>query len=164
MKIAAALAVLKHLLVVTKIRHLRDSPHFPFADWRLGLSGTDRHRIGGYDLIAFKHAKHVGFRVDLDRNGRLRSFVFLCLCVLVRIFGLRVWLFFDLVDRLRGDFAAGLDFLYRSEVEWFDIRHQDLVAGLERLRFAGIELFEQMNITVEFLGDGFGRAAIGKVF
>ena len=32
MKIAAALAVLKHFLVVTKGRHLRDASYFPFAD------------------------------------------------------------------------------------------------------------------------------------
>src|SRR6266487_994387 len=31
-KIAATLAMQKHLLVVTKSGHLRDSPHFPFAD------------------------------------------------------------------------------------------------------------------------------------
>ncbi len=44
MEIAAALAVLKHLFVVTKSRHLGDSPDFPFANGRLSLSGTDCHR------------------------------------------------------------------------------------------------------------------------
>ena len=38
-KIAAALPVLKHASVVTKSGHLRDLPHFPFADGRLGMSG-----------------------------------------------------------------------------------------------------------------------------
>ena len=119
---------------------------------------------GGDDLIAVEHAEHFGPRVDLYGDEHWPSFVFLCLFVFLRILGLRIWLFFDVVNHLRGDFAAGLDFLYRSDVEWFDIRDQDLVTGLERLRFAGIQLFEQMNITVEFLGDGFDRAAIGKIF
>src|SRR6266480_2594535 len=65
MEIAAALAVLKHLFVVTKSRHLGDSPDFPFANGRLSRSRTDCHRIGGDDLIAVEHAEHVGPRVDL---------------------------------------------------------------------------------------------------
>src|SRR5207247_2452718 len=128
------------------------------------MSGTDRYRIGGYDFIAVEHSKHVGLRVDLDGDRRWGGLVFLYLFVLVRIFGLRLWLFFDLVGRLRGDFAGGLDFLYIIDLEWFDVRHQDRIAGFKRVRFAGIELFEEVNITVEFLGDRFSRASIGKIF
>src|SRR5207247_7343216 len=95
MKIAAALAVLKHLFVVTKSRHLGDSPDFPFANGRLSLSGTDCHRIGGDDLIAVEHAEHVGPRVDLYGDGHWRSCVFLRLFVFLRIFRLRLWRCFD---------------------------------------------------------------------
>src|SRR5437016_5998212 len=65
MEIAAALAALKHFLVVAKNWHLGDSPDFPFANGRLSLSRTDCHRIGGDHFIAVEHAEHVGLRVDL---------------------------------------------------------------------------------------------------
>src|SRR5207237_8070594 len=41
MEITAAFAVLKHFLVPTKRRHLRNSAYFPLADRRCGVSGTD---------------------------------------------------------------------------------------------------------------------------
>src|SRR5258707_24107 len=44
-EISAPLAVLKHLLVPTERRHLRDPPHFPFTNRRRVLGRTDRDWI-----------------------------------------------------------------------------------------------------------------------
>src|SRR5881275_2135579 len=67
-EIAAAFAVLKHFLVPTKRRHLRNPAYFPLANGRCGVSGTDRDRISRNSFIAFVHLEHVGLGINFHRD------------------------------------------------------------------------------------------------
>ena len=164
MKIAAPRPMLEHLLVITEGRHFCDASHFPFANWRGRLRGSDRARVGSDELIALKHPEHVDFGVDPNRDRRWRCSLLLRLAVCIGILALLFGLIFGLVRSLRVNVAARLDLLYCTELEGFDIWDHQLIAGFDRFHFAWIEMLEQMNVAVEFFSDGIGRIAIRKKF
>src|SRR5437773_12539182 len=97
MEIAAALAMLEHLLVVAKSRHLGDMPYLPLTDRRGGLSGTDGDRICGDELFTLINTEDVALGVDLDGDTARYSWVF------GRSATLRVSLVFHFISGLRGE-------------------------------------------------------------
>src|SRR6266513_686791 len=145
MEIAAALAVLEHLLVVAKGRHLADMPYLPLTDGRGCVRGTNSDRVCGDELFALINSEHVALGIDLDGDTGAGAYVF------GRSTTLRVSLIFHLVSGLRGDLTAGLNLFYRSQVKWLDIRHHQLIAGLDTPQFAAIQLFEEVNVDATFL-------------
>ena len=72
----------------------------------------------------------------------------------------------DLQPRLPppAQFRSRVNFLYRCKFEWLDVGYRDLIAGLHCLQLAGIEMFKEMDITMELLGERVGRVTIREKF
>ena len=122
------------------------------------MSGADRDRICGDELIAFMHLKHIGFGVELYGD--------ICTCAFVFFWrpSLRMGLVFQFVGCLQSDFAPGLDVFYRSELKWLNVRNHYLITGLDRFQFARIQLFKEMNVAVKFFGDCIGSITVRQKF
>src|SRR6266516_6263004 len=163
MEIAAALAVFEHFFVIPKSWHLGDTAHLPLANRRRGLRGTDGDWICSNELISFKNAQHAGLGIDLhgdSHRGGLADVGFLirvCISTL-----LRIGLLFDVICSLWHGFASRFDIFHRTEFKRFDVRDDELIAHLDRLCLAGIELLKEMNVAMKLLCDGFGGIAIRK--
>src|ERR1051326_6540838 len=164
MKIAAALPVLEHFLIVTESGHLRDTPYFPFANGRRQMRGANCDWICSDKLIPLKHTEHVDFGVDLNDDRRRDGFVFLRLVVLAGVFTLWFGLIVNVVRRLRINLATRLDLLYRTELKGFHFWNYQLIAGFNRFHFAWIKSLQEMNVAVKLFGDGVGRIAVRKKF
>ena len=60
--------------------------------------------------------------------------------------------------------AARLDFFLLPYLEWLKIRDSQLIARLDRLGLAGVELLQEMNVAVEFFCDCIGGVDIQQRF
>ena len=112
----------------------------------------------GYAAISFSASKTPSMFVFVSTFAE--TFLVAPLSPGVDALGFR--LIFKFVRRLRGSFAAGLNIFYRSEFEWLNIRHLQLIARFDAFQFARIKLFKEMNVAVKFLGNGVSRITVGQ--
>src|SRR5206468_12453996 len=112
----------------------------------------------GDQLLVFEHAEHVCLRVDL--NGNISGRAGIC----AWNWSSRFRLIFNLIRSLRTGLAAGLNIFHRSEFEWLDVRHGQLVARFDAFQLSWIKLFKKMNVAVKFFGNTVGGIAVREKF
>jgi hypothetical protein len=150
-KISAAFAVSEHFLIPTKGSFAPGARPFPN-----GRGGMREPTATGYAGISrLRTPEHVRFRVDFYGDIPWRS-------TFARSWRLGFGSIFNFIRRLRGSFAAGLNVFYRSDFERFNIRDHELIAGFDLFQFVGVEMLEQMNVALKFIGDGGGIIWVGE--